>query len=336
MDRASQEKHDVLLTGASGVIGRRVLPLLLAAGHRVTAVGRTPEQRALLRSVGATAVAMNLLEPASVRKAVAGHTAVLNLATHMPSTALRMLLPWSWRENDRIRREGSAILADAAVAAGVERFVQESFAPVLDEGGDRWLDEGWPTRPAPYNRTVLDAEASAARFGRGGGAAVILRFAGFYGPDRMLRDMLATVRRGWAPLPGPSGAYWSSVSHEDAASAVLAAVRIPGGVYTVADDEPVTREAFGAICAQAIGAPTPRPLPGWLTALGGKTAELLSRSQRMSNGKLKDASGWAPRLPSVREGMPEAARQLGLESRSAVTSRVSTGTRRPRSTPPAS
>ncbi|MGZ3478910.1 MAG: NAD-dependent epimerase/dehydratase family protein [Myxococcaceae bacterium] len=338
MERSLHEGHRVLLTGASGVIGRRALPLLLAAGHRVTAVCRTPEQRELLRALGATPVSMNLLEPPSVRAAVAGHTVVINLATHMPSSALRMLLPWSWRENDRIRREGSAILAEAAIAAGVERLVQESFAPVFEYGGDRWIDEGWPVRPAPYNRTVLDAEASAERFGRSGGAAVILRFAGFYGPDRMLRDLLATVRKGWAPLPGAPGAYWSSVSHEDAASAVLAAVGAPGGVYTVGDDEPVTREAFGEICARAIGASRPRPLPGWLTRLGGKTAELLSRSQRMSNGKLKRASGWAPRWRSVREGIPEAARQLGLVigSRSAVTSLASTGTRRPRSTPPAS
>ena len=319
---------DVLLTGATGVIGRRALPLLLAAGHKVTAVGRTPEQRELLRMVGAVPVAMDLFNPASVRAAVEGHEGVLNLATHMPPSMLRMLLPWSWRENDRIRRQGSALLVQAALAAGVRRFVQESFAPVYEDGGDRWIDERWPVRPAPYNRTVLDAETSAERLTAGGGTAVVLRFAGFYGPDRMLRQMLRTVRRGWSPLPGAAGAYWSSVSHQDAAAAVVAAIDAPGGVYTVADDEPVTRQAFGEICARAIGTPTPKLLPRWLSTLGGRTAELISRSQRMSNVTLKTATGWAPRWRSVREGIPEAARQLGLfpGTEAAVTSPASTGT----------
>ena len=90
-------------------------------------------------------MAMNLLEPASVRAAVAGtHRGHQPCHPHAV-LALRMLLPWSWRENDRIRREGSAILAEAAIAAGVERLVQESFAPVFEDGGDRWIDE-WLAR----------------------------------------------------------------------------------------------------------------------------------------------------------------------------------------------
>jgi uncharacterized protein YbjT (DUF2867 family) len=114
----------ILLTGATGAVGRRVLPLLVSAGHRVTAVGRTPEQQELLRAVGANPVSMNLLDPASVRAAVEGNDVVVNLATHMPSSTFRMLLRRSWRENDRIRREGSAVLASAATAAGVRRFIQ--------------------------------------------------------------------------------------------------------------------------------------------------------------------------------------------------------------------
>jgi len=141
---------------------------------------------------------------------------------------------------------------------------------------------------------------------------VVLRFAGFYGPDPMLRQMLAGVGKGWAPLPGPSGAYWSSVSHEDAATAVVAALGVPGGVYEVCDDEPVTRKEFGEVCARATGAPSPRPIPRWLTWLGGATLELASRSLRLSNARLRAASGWAPRWRSVREGLPEAVRQLGL------------------------
>ena len=233
----------------------------------------------------------------------------------------------------------SAILVQAAAAGGVRRFVQESFAPVYEDGGERWIDERWPVRPAPYNRTVLDAEASAERFGRSGGAAVVLRFAGFYGPDRMLREMLATVRKGWAPLPGAGRRVLvlglaRGRSHGGGGGAGSSGRGLQRRRRRAGDP--------GGSSARSVrgrsAAPAPKPLPRWLSALGGKTAELLSRSQRMSNAKLKSASGWAPRWRSVREGVPEAARQLGVVAgaRSAVTSPASTGTRRPRSTPPAS
>ena len=302
----------ILLTGATGVIGRRVLPLLVSAGHSVTAVGRTPEQQELLRAVGARPVSMNLLHPASVRAAVAGHDVVINLATHMPASMFRMFLRRSWRENDRIRRDGSAILASAAAAAGVRCFVQESFSPIHEDGGADWIDERWPVRTAAYNRSVLDAEASAERFGRGGGAGVVVRFAWFYGPDPMLRQLFGTVRKGWAPVPGAPGAYWPALSHEDAATAVVAALTAPGGVYDVCDDEPLTRRELGEVFARTVGVGDPKPIPGWLSFIG--LFELMSRSLRLSNAKLRAATAWAPRWRSVREGVPEAARQLGLAS----------------------
>jgi 2-alkyl-3-oxoalkanoate reductase len=300
----------ILLTGATGVVGQIALPALIAAGHRLTAVGRTPESRARLAALGAAAIALDLFDRDAARRAMTGHDAVINLATHMPRSTFHMMLPWQWRENDRIRREASAALVDAALAAGVSRFVQESFAPVYEDGGDRWIDEQWPQRPAPYNRTVLDAEHSANRFTAGGGTGVVLRFAGFYGPDPFLREMLGVVRRGWAPLPGRSGAYWSSVSHEDAASAVVTSLSLPAGAYNVCDDEPLTRRAWADALADAAGARHPRLMPTWLAAVGGKTMELLSRSQRMSNAKLKAAGDWSPRWPSAREGLREAVGTL--------------------------
>jgi nucleoside-diphosphate-sugar epimerase len=192
----------------------------------------------------------------------------------------------------------------------VRRFIQESFAPVHRDGGADWIDERWPVRTATYNRTVLDAEASALRFGRGGGAGVVLRFAWFYGPDPMLRQLLGTVRKGWAPVPGAPGAYWPALSHEDAATAVVAALAAPGGIYEVCDDEPLTRSALGEVFARTIGVGAPKPIPRWLSFIG--LFELMSRSLRLSNAKLRAATGWAPRWHSVREGVPEAARQLGL------------------------
>ena len=202
-----------------------------------------------------------------------------------------MLLPWEWRENDRIRREGSAALVDAAIAAGVSRFIQESFAPSTKTAAKGWIDEIAPVRPAPYNRTILDAERSAARFAAYGGAGIVLRFAAFYGPDQFLRDIVKVVKRGWSPLLGSPNAYWSSIAHADAAAATVAVLDAPSGLYNICDDDPLTRREWAGVVAAAVGAPPPKPLPDLIATLGGKTAELLSRSQRMSNGKLKSATG---------------------------------------------
>src|SRR5262245_7814489 len=203
----------IFITGASGVIGRRVVPLLVGAGHRVTAVGRSPDKLAALAKVGAEPVPLDLFDAKVVRQALTGHDAVINLATHMPSSMARMMLPWAWRENDHVRREGSAILVDAAIDAGVARFVQESFAPAYPDRGDAWIDETTPLTPARYNRSILDAEASAARFAASRDAGVIVRFAAFYGPDAFtLREAADMVRRGWSPLPGSPDGFVSSIS----------------------------------------------------------------------------------------------------------------------------
>lgn len=301
--------HRIFVTGATGVVGRRVVPQLVSMGHEVTAVGRTPAKRASLASMGATAVALDLFDHAAVREALRGHEVIINLATHIPSSSGRMMLPWAWRENDRLRRDASAVLVRAAAEVGATRFIQESYAPIYEDGGYDWIDEAHAQRPTRFNRTVLDAERSAARFSDGGGTAVVLRFAGFYGPDRLLQDMIDAVRRGWAPFPGAPDAYWSSVSHEDAARAVITALDVPAGTYNVCDDVPLTRRQWADALARAVGTRPPRLMPVWLRRLGG-VMELLARSQRMSHAKLTAVSGWAPRWTSAREGLAEAVRQL--------------------------
>lgn len=288
------------------------MPMLVKTGHHVTAVVRSPAKRASLEHAGVSPIPLDLFDPDHVRRAVADHDVVINLATHMPSSTLRMLLPWSWRENDRIRRDASRILVDAAIAAGVKQFIQESFAPTYPARGEGWIDESVPLAPVSYNMTVLDAERSAQRFTESGGIGIVLRFAAFYGPDSYpLRDMLQAVRRGFAPLPGAPASFVSSIAHDDAATAVVAALNLPAGVYNVADNEPVRRSQYIAILAQCVGARPPRPMPGWMTALMGSTAKLLGRSQRISNQKLRNsAPGWIPEYPSVREGLPAASKKI--------------------------
>src|SRR5262245_12822694 len=208
----------IFLTGATGVVGIRAIPRLVAAGHRVTGLGRSPKSRRQLAQLGAEPIELDLFQPEAVIRAVEKHDVVINLATHIPASMFQMVLPGAWRETDRLRRDGSMILARAARQAGARRFLQESFGPIYQAAGDRWIDEQWPVRPVRYNRSVLDAERTAQWFTEQGGIGVALRFAGFYGPDAFGQTFIKSVRRGWSPLPGPPDAFFSSVSQDDAAS----------------------------------------------------------------------------------------------------------------------
>jgi nucleoside-diphosphate-sugar epimerase len=295
----------IFLTGASGVIGRRLVTILSGAGHQVTALARSPMARAHLQQHGVRVIEVDLFDSVAVDHAVAGHDAVVNLATHIPSSSVQMFLPWAWHENDRLRRDASATLVDAAVAAGVACFIQESFAPVYPDCGDQWIDETKRIEPVRYNRTVADAEASAIRFTQSGASGIVLRFGGFYGPDAFQTvAMTQAVRKGWAPLPGPSGAFISSITHDDAAAAVAAALDLPAGIYNVVDDEPVTHREFFDSMAAALGVAPPRLPPAWITPLLGSLGEMAARSLRISNRKLRGACNWRPKYGSVFHGWP--------------------------------
>ena len=234
----------IFLTGATGVIGRRALPLLVALDHGVTALVHRPQSRAEIERAGAVPVHVDLFARDALQRAVAGHDAVINLATHLPA-GWRMFLPGAWAENDRIRRVASANLVDAAIAGGATRFIQESFAPACPDRGEAWIDERTPLAPVRLNRSLVDAERSAQRFSGGARTGIVLRFAAFYGPDSWFtRDLIRYVRRGFVPMPGAAESYLSSVSHDDAATAVVGALLARAGTYNVVDDEPMRRRAF--------------------------------------------------------------------------------------------
>ena len=156
-----------------------------------------------------------------------------------------------------------------------------------------------------------DAEQSAQRFTSGGGAGVVLRFAGFFGPDSpQTRQLIGFVRRGWAPIPGVPKRFFSSVAHDDAATAVVAALGLSAGVYNVADDEPLRRRELFDSLAATLGVASPRCPPTWMTPLMGSLGETLARSERITNRKLREASSWWPRYPSAREGWPDTVKAM--------------------------
>lgn len=309
--------HDVFLTGATGVLGRRAVPALLAAGHRVTAVARGPEKEAQLRAAGASPVAVDLFDPAAVRAAVDGHGVVCHLATHIPPTT-RAWRASAWATNDRLRREASRHLVDAALSTGAERCVQESITFCYADGGDAWLDEDAPIAANPVVASTLDAADQAARFTDAGGTGVVLRFGLFYGPDsHHTTDTIAGVRRRFPHYPlGRPDSWLSSLHLDDAGTAVASALVAAPGAWNVVDDEPVTRRHYLDALAAAMGMGPVRYPGAVLARVAGRRADVLARSQRVSSRRFREATGWAPAVASVDQGWPLVVAALEGEERS--------------------
>ena len=301
----------VFVAGATGVVGRRLIPLLVNSGAEVTAVARSDSKAAQVRQQGATPRRVDLFDPPAVEDAVGGHDAVINIATKIPS-GMKVFMPGAFSENIRIRTEASQNLASAAIAARSRVFIQESFAPAYPDRGAEWIDESVPIEPASYVRSVLDAESAATEFTRSGGTGVVLRFSMFYGPDSSLTlDMVNFVKRGISPALGGGDAYMSSLWTDDAASAVFAALNVPSGVYNVSDDEPMRRREVFTLLARELGVKPPRMLPRWASRMMGSVADTVGRSHRISNAKFRSAASWNPTVPSVREGWKLLIRELG-------------------------
>ncbi|MGH3803500.1 MAG: NAD-dependent epimerase/dehydratase family protein, partial [Pseudonocardiaceae bacterium] len=188
-----------------------------------------------------------------------------------------------------------------ALATGASRYVQESIAFLYADGGDGFVDESAAPAAAGVTSAALVAEAEAARFAECGGAGVALRFGQFYGFDS--GHTVQAIEAVLAGLPvelGPESAYRSSITTDDAAAAVVAALDVPRGVYNVVDDRPLPRAEYVDALAHALGVPTPtvRSVTPELPA----AFSMMLRSQRVSNQRFKRVTGWQPQSPSAWEG----------------------------------
>jgi nucleoside-diphosphate-sugar epimerase len=297
--------HKIFVAGATGVLGRRAVKQLVDAGHEVTGIARSDDKAALLKSLGATPVQIDLFDLAAIKGAAAGHDVVANLATHIPHLS-KAAFNGAWDENSRIRSEGSHNLVEAALANGASRYIQEAISFMYEDRGDAWIDEDVPMIIPELGEAQLDAERETARFTESGGVGVVLRFGQFYAPDAFhTTDMIKLAKRRVAPALGAPDSYAPNIHIDDAASAVVAALHAPAGIYNVVDDDPVTKREFAEVMAAALGKKPPHHLPATAVKLVGKKAGYLVRSQRVSNRRFKEATGWAPRYPSVREGLPQ-------------------------------
>ena len=300
----------VFLTGGTGAIGPATVRDLLATGHDVRALARTDEKAARLRAQGAEPVAVDLFDGDAVKTSVDGCDAVLHLATHVPPLR-RMASKKGWAEHNRLRTTACDNLVDAALVTGATTFVKESVSFVYPDGGDAWIDETTPPDESiEMLRPTLDGERIVDRFTAGGGRGVVLRYGSFYGPTaRGTDEALRLARWRMSMVGGKPEGYLSSVHTDDVAGAAVAALDAPAGIYNAVEEEPVTRRDYLDAFTAAFGIRKLRPMPAWLVRLtSGSAAAAVIRSWRVSNKKLRDATGWSPRYPSVREGWPAVAR----------------------------
>ena len=301
----------VFVAGGTGTLGRPTVRLLVAAGHAVRGLARTPERAEDLRRLGAEPVVADFFDAGAMTAAVEGSEAILHLATRIPPLAQMRKLA-AWRDNDRLRSQGASVLVNAALAVKARLYVQESVTFLYQGLGDTQLFETAPIDAPQPLASARDAERETARFSARGGQGIVLRFGAFYGAEAP--STLATIglaRRRLFPIIGAGDHYVSSIHVDDAAAATVAALHVPAGIYNIVDDEPLPmREQVGAM-TEAFGFRAARHLPLWIARLAfGSGIDVLTRSQRVNNTMFKAVSGWSPRHPSVRQGWRAVAATL--------------------------
>ncbi len=315
----------VFVAGTTGVLGRELVPQLVAQGHEVVGMTRTASKQDLVRSLGARPVVADALDPNAVAQAVA--SAEPEVIVH-ELTALSG--PMSMRDarhperssmakmTNRLRTEGTDHLLAAGRAAGARRFVAQSF------GAFRWARTGGPVqteadpldpdppgalRPVVEALLYLEQAVTTIEWGEG----LALRYGGFYGPGTGISldpdaVMAAPIRKRRFPIVGDGGGVWSHIHIEDAATATAIAVeRGQPGIYYIVDDEPAPVREWLPVVASALDAKPPRRVPRWLGRLAaGEMATLMMTEVRgASNEKAKRELGWQLRYPSWRQGLAE-------------------------------
>lgn len=303
----------VFVAGASGAIGRVLIPQLLAAGHVVVGTTRREERAVALRQTGAGAVVCDVFDADAVRAAVAAAApeVVVDQLTSLPND-YNIRNSKFYAANDRVRREGTANVMAAARAAGVKRYIVQSVSFLTRPGGPPVLDEDappWTDAPAPFTDSVAVLVANEqAVTGSPDFEGLVLRYGQFYGPGTYFASdgsIAAEVRRRRFPVVGAGTGRSSFVHVADAAAATVCAVsRGVAGVYNVTDDDPAELREWLPAYAAAIGAKKPFRVPLWVARLvaGPLAAALASELRGASNARAKEALGWAPVAASWREG----------------------------------
>jgi nucleoside-diphosphate-sugar epimerase len=275
--------------GATGVLGRQVVPRLIERGHVVRAIVRHDPEVARLRRMGIDAAQGDILDRASLSAGLDGCEAALHLATAIPRGGTPNP---DWSLNDRIRREGTGNLLDACRKLGIERYIQQSIAHLVADGSPNLLDESAPLRPGPRTASAADMEEMV---GNSGLRWTILRGGAFYGPhtgrDEAWRN---DARAGRLRVPTDGTGYISLIHVSDMAEATVLATEIAPDrcLLAIVDDQPVSYAELFRYLAHLEGGPDPE--------MGGPPSPW--PSFRVSNARARQVLGWHARLRTYRSG----------------------------------
>jgi len=300
----------VLVAGASGVLGRRIVRQLVARNHTVVGLARSGTGEATVRSLGGEPRRADLFDADAVAQAAKGCDILIRAATAIP-TKVRTG-PKDWAMNDRIRREGTRSLVTAAHRVGARAFLQESVVWAVGTLDGKPFDEDAPPANDPVLASALDGERIAREAGPADGFdTMALRCGGFYSADGWHTRILAeSIAKGRPVLIGRQSPVWSMIHTDDAASAFVTAAETPKtGVWHLVDDRPVPLAEFLGEMARRVDARPPRRMPRWLARmfLGRYGTRLLSSSFSTSSVRFRRDFGWRPSFPTYQEGVEEIA-----------------------------
>ena len=290
----------IFIAGATGVLGRSLLPMLVKSGHRVVALARSAEKEKLVRGLGGFPVTGDILNLESLKRATEGCQGVVHIATAIPNGSSGQA---DWRENDRVRTEGTRHLLSAAQQNGASVYVQQSIVFPYGNHGDEWIDES-----TPFSGSVLEHLQSAVEMEELVRSANvrwrILRGGSFYGPGtRTTEDLIHRAKQGSLQIQGDGMHYMSLIHVYDMAQAIQLALQAVGqnGVYNVVDDEPVRQRELFEFIAGMVG----RPVSNW-DRIANPVLSL-----RCSNRRLRADLGFEPRYPNYEIGYREVWKSIG-------------------------
>jgi nucleoside-diphosphate-sugar epimerase len=302
----------VFVAGATGVIGRRLLPALRTAGHEPIAMTRSPDKAATLRAQGIEAVVCDAYDADGLTRAVADARPdqIVHALTDLPEEINMRRFERDVQSTGRLRREGTRNLLAAARAAGVRGIVAESIAFIYAPEGDRVKDEDAPLAIATLPSAaepIADLERQVLEAG-----GIVLRYGQLYGPGTgFAKDgaWAANLRRRRLPIVGAGSGVFSFLHVDDAASATVAALGREGpATYNVVDDDPAPIHEWAPVYARAVDAPKPWHAPAWVgrLAAGRIAVEMMQELRGASNARIKRELGWEPTYASWREGFQTA------------------------------
>ena len=305
----------ILLAGATGALGRRLLPMMVQAGHSVAGTTRTPAKADELAAAGATPVLMDALDSPSVHRAVAEAKpdVIVHQLTGLSGPTDMKNFDAMFAQTNELRTVGLDNLLEAAQSAGVPRFVAQSYTgwPNPRTGGIKTEDDPLdPDSPAPRTLAAIRYLEDVVPHAEGIDG-LVLRYGAFYGPGTGIAldgEVVQSIRRRRIPVVGGGGGVWSFVHIDDAARATLAALDHGApGVYNVVDDDPAQVAEWLPVLAASVGAKPPMRVPVWLVRpmIGAQGVAMFTQSRGSSNAKARRDLGWELEYPSWRQGFRE-------------------------------